>query len=217
VTIAWGALAGCSESVSGADSGGRPDAFVPGAPEDAFVADDAPPPPGADAFTPPPGDAGRAGALVINELAPDGDPDFVELYNPTSSPLTLEGLLLADEDGLGTPPADPTHRIVLPAGATLPSGGYAVIAMNVDPPMGATETPVGPVSPCPVAGVSACYQAAFGIGRTMDVIAVLAPDGTELARVDYAGTLTGSAQSFCRQPNGTGDFTTCTASPGAAN
>ncbi|GAB4199711.1 MAG: hypothetical protein OHK0013_10070 [Sandaracinaceae bacterium] len=38
-----------------------------------------------------------------------------------------------------------------------------------------------------------------------------------LARVDYAGMPRGASQSYCRMPDGTGDFTTCVSSPGAAN
>jgi hypothetical protein len=214
--VALVALGGCSESVSGTDSGPRTDAFVaPGEdaftpPTDAFI-------PPVDAFVPPGTDAAASARPVINELASDGDPDFVELYNPTSAPISLDGLVLADEDGLGTPPADATHRITFPVGTTIPSGGYVVIAMNVDPPMGSMETPVGPVSPCPVSGVPSCFQASFGIGRTMDVIAILASDDSEITRVDYAGMLMGAEQSYCRMPNGTGDFTTCTSSPGATN
>lgn len=183
------------------------DAFVPSL--DAYVA------PGTDAFTPR-ADAFGTATLILNELAPDGEPDFVELYNPTSAALAIGGLVIADADGIATPP-DATHRTTLPTMDVAP-GGYLVIAMNVDPPAGSTETPVGPVSPCPVAGVASCLQTSYGIGRTGDTIVVLAADGsTELARVEYTGDLMGAAQTHCRFPNATGDFTTCTATPGAPN
>ncbi len=155
-------------------------------------------------------------ALVLNELAPDGSPDFLELYNPTSSPVEVGALMLADADGVGVM-ADPTHRITFPALSVGP-GEYLVVAMNVDPPSGATETPVGPVSPCPVSHVDTCLQTSFGIGRTADSIVLLARDGTtELARVDYTGDLMGADASYGRFPNGTGDFTVCTSTPGAPN
>jgi hypothetical protein len=122
----------------------------------------------------------------------------------------------ADADGIATPP-DATHRTTLPALEVAP-GGYLVIAMNIDPPAGSTETPVGPVSPCPITGVDSCLQTSYGIGRTGDTIVLFAPDGsTEIARVEYVGDLMGATQTHCRFPNATGDFTTCAATPGAAN
>jgi hypothetical protein len=189
---------------------------------DASSAEDAPgtdafSPPGADAFVPGADAASSGGGLVINELAPDGAPDFVELLNTGSTPVALGGHIFADADGTGPMP-DPTHRTVLPAGVIVPPGGYLVVAMNVDPPMGSTETPVGPVTPCPVAGVASCLQTSYGIGRTGETIVLFAPDGTtEIARVEYAGDLMGPTASYCRLPGGSGAFATCTSTPGAAN
>lgn len=205
-------LVACSEAspVGGTDAFRPPDAFSASDPDafgpaDAFVA------PGTDAYTPP-----TTGGLVLNELASDGDPDFAELYNPTSAPISVNGMVFADADGIAVPP-DASHRTTLPDVA-VPAGGYLVLAMNIDPPMGATEPPVGPVTPCPVAGVASCLQTSYGIGRTGDTLVLFAPDGTtELARVEYTGDLTGATQSHCRIPNGTGDFVTCTSTPGMAN
>lgn len=203
-------LGACAEAAPTRTDAGRQDAPVP-TEADAFVpAVDAFIAPGTDAFAAPTGD------LVLNELAPDGDPDFVELYNPTSTAVAIGGFVVADADGIATPP-DATHRTTLPTLDVAP-GGYLVIAMNVDPPAGSTETPVGPVSPCPVAGVDSCLQTSYGIGRTGDTIVLFAADGTtELARVEYSGDLMGASQTHCRFPNATGDFTTCTATPGASN
>jgi len=207
-------LAACSEAtpVGGTDAFRTPDAFSVSDPDafrppagDAFVA------PGTDAYTPP-----TTGGLVLNELASDGDPDFAELYNPTSAPISVNGMVFADADGIAVPPYA-THRTTLPD-VSVPAGGYLVLAMNIDPPMGATETPVGPVTPCPVAGVASCLQTSYGIGRTSDTLVLFASDGTtELARVEYTGDLMGATQSHCRFPNGTGDFVTCTSTPGMAN
>ena len=155
--------------------------------------------------------------IVINELAPDGAPDFVELFNPSSTAFSLAGYFIVDAYGLGEPPMDPTHRVLLPAGASIPPHGFVVIAMNVDPPAGMTETPVGPVSPCPVDGVASRFQTAFGVGRTMETIALLTSDGREVARADYMGDLRGDVQSYCRVPDGTGEFATCVSTPGATN
>ncbi len=208
-------LVACSEAapVGGNDAATRPDAFtLPG--EDAFT-----PPVMADAFVLPGQDAPMptGGGLVINELVPDGDPDFVELYNSGSTAVSLDGHIFADADGVATPP-DATHRTTLPAGVTVAPGAYLVVAMNIDPPMGMTETPVGPVTPCPIAGVASCLQTSYGIGRTSETIVILEPDGTtELARAEYAGDLMGPTASHCRLPDGTGAFATCTSTPGAAN
>lgn len=155
--------------------------------------------------------------VAISEIAPDGAPDFVELHNPSTVAFSLAGYFIADANGLGEPPMDATHRVLLPAGASIPAGGYVVIAMNVDRPAGMTETPVGPVSPCPVDGVTSCYQTAFGVGRTMETIALLTSDGREVARADYAGDLRGATQSYCRVPDATGEFATCVSTPGAMN
>jgi hypothetical protein len=219
VLSACGLLA-CAEAtpVERTDAARQPDAFV--ATTDAPVpAVDAYVPPGTDAYVAPGTDAyvpPVTGGLILNELVPDGDPDFAELYNPTSSPIAITGMIFADADGITDPP-DPTHRTTLPEFSVAP-GAYLVIAMNVDPPAGSTETPVGPVSPCPVAGVDQCLQVAYGIGRTGDTLVLFAPDGTtELARAEYMGALMGASQSFCRFPNATGDFTTCTSTPGAPN
>jgi hypothetical protein len=214
-TVSFSFLGACAEAAPTRSDAGRDAAALPA--DDAFVAPgtDAFVAPGTDAFVPG-ADAHGAASLVLNELAPDGDPDFVELYNPTSTAVAVGGWVIADADGIATPP-DATHRTTLPALEVAP-GGYLVIAMNIDPPAGSTETPVGPVSPCPITGVDSCLQTSYGIGRTGDTIVLFAPDGsTEIARVEYVGDLMGATQTHCRFPNATGDFTTCAATPGAAN
>lgn len=210
-------LGACAEAAPTRNDAARdPDAFVAPGVDAAVATVDAFVPPGVDAFAPPADAFSAGGVLVINELAPDGDPDFVELYNPTSASIAVGGWVIADADGVATPP-DATHRTTFPT-LDVPAGGYLVVAMNIDPPAGSTETPVGPVSPCPVAGVSSCLQTSYGIGRTGETIVLLAADGTtELARVVYAGDLMGATQSHCRFPNATGEFATCTSTPGAAN
>ena len=206
---------GCAEAAStGRDANVRTDANA--STVDAHVGNDANAP-GVDAHSRNDAPSSMGASVVISEIAPDGAPDFVELFNPSSTAFSLAGYFIADADGLGEPPMDATHRVLLPAGAAIPPGGFVVIAMNVDPPAGMTETPVGPVSPCPVTGVASCFQTAFGVGRTMETIALLTSDGREVARAEYTGDLRGAEQSYCRVPAATGDFGTCVSTPGAPN
>lgn len=61
--------------------------------------------------------------IVINEiLASSGQgPDWIELYNPTDSPLDLSGVWLSDD-------LETLNRYALPAGTLVPSGGYLVLS-----------------------------------------------------------------------------------------
>jgi hypothetical protein len=61
--------------------------------------------------------------VVINELLPRAVPPFeaaIELYNPSAEPARVGGW------GLGNSPDDP-FRYRLPAGSTVPAGGYLVL------------------------------------------------------------------------------------------
>ena len=54
--------------------------------------------------------------LVINEIETQGNPDWVELYNPTSSPISLKGWSIKDEKSSEN----------LPAEVSVPAGGLYV-------------------------------------------------------------------------------------------
>ncbi|MFH1313811.1 MAG: lamin tail domain-containing protein [Candidatus Eisenbacteria bacterium] len=58
--------------------------------------------------------------LFINELVSRGDPDWVEIYNPNDTAIDVGGFLVYDD---GT--ADDEYS--LPAGTTVPAGGYLVL------------------------------------------------------------------------------------------
>ncbi|WP_426241422.1 lamin tail domain-containing protein [Nocardioides sp. LHG3406-4] len=64
----------------------------------------------------------RLAGLRVNEVESNGDAangDWVELYNPASVAVDLGGLVVADSDD--------THKIVVPAGTTIPAKGYETI------------------------------------------------------------------------------------------
>jgi hypothetical protein len=64
-------------------------------------------------------------ALVVNEIAPAGDPtDWVEFHNPTAAAVSLDGWYFTD--------SDPTHIYPFPAGSTLAPGAWLVVAEGVD-------------------------------------------------------------------------------------
>jgi len=60
------------------------------------------------------------GALWINEVMPTGDPDWFELYNATTTDVDMGGYLVWDDGTVDAPYA-------LPAGTTIPAGGFLVI------------------------------------------------------------------------------------------
>ena len=55
----------------------------------------------------------------INEVESDGDPDWVELVNPTGAELDVSGIVLKDDDD--------SHEYRIPASTSIPAGGYLVL------------------------------------------------------------------------------------------
>ncbi|MCC6874762.1 MAG: lamin tail domain-containing protein [Sandaracinaceae bacterium] len=223
-SLLWSCGGGPSPPDSGMDAGaadggrdaGRPDAGPPHAgPPDAGPPDaglDAGPDGGtADAAAPD----GGAIAIVVNELQPQGD-DFAEILNAGSSPLSLDGLFVADMDGIGNPPADPTHRTAVPSGIELAAGERFVIAMN----LGSATMPGLLTDPLLCRGASRCIQTSYGMSAgNGDSCAVLDAGGEVIARGDYPGSIAmlGAGESWCRLPDGTGGFARCVATPEAVN
>lgn len=69
------------------------------------------------------------GKAVINEVYSRGVPtdmDWVELYNPTSTPVDLSGYLIYDSGGQSGVKA----KKAFPSGAVLPANGYYVIVTD---------------------------------------------------------------------------------------
>jgi hypothetical protein len=62
--------------------------------------------------------------LVINEVESDGDTtDWVELYNPTASPIDASGLRMTDDN--------PSRTFTIPASSTVPAHGFLAIDVSV--------------------------------------------------------------------------------------
>ncbi len=55
----------------------------------------------------------------INEVESDGDPDWIELVNPTATALEVSGIVVKDDDD--------THSYEIPAGTSIPANGYLVL------------------------------------------------------------------------------------------
>lgn len=67
------------------------------------------------------GDACAATAVRINEIESSGGTpgDWVEVYNPGTAPANLAGFVFKDNDD--------THIYTIPAGVTIPAGGYYLL------------------------------------------------------------------------------------------
>lgn len=158
------------------------------------------------------GDAGMPAALVINELAPSGSDEFVEIMNFSTTAVSLGGLSFADSDGLGTPPADPTHVVAMPDEMLAAGARFVVVLGAQDEESGMVATP------CPITGVDRCLLVGFGLSASRgDVAALLDATGAEVVRTDLAAGAVTSGNSLCRVPDGVGELVACTPTPGAAN
>lgn len=153
-----------------------------------------------------PGDAD----LVINEIT--ATEDWIELYNPGDQPFDLGGLGLADADGPGVPKLD--EAIIFPAGTTVAAGGFLFILAKQDAVvMPGEQEPQTVCAP----GSSPCFYAPFGLSDGEgDEIFLL--DGEDvLASGAYPPAAAPEPASWCRLPDGTGDFGVCEATPGTSN
>ena len=160
-------------------------------------------------------DAGPTLRLVINELQPQGD-DFAEIVNDGTTSVSLDGLFVADADGIDEPPLDPTHRTAFPAGIDLAPGERFVIAMN----LGAATMEGLLTDPAQCRTASRCIQTSYGLSASGgDSVGILREGGVVIARGDYPGSSAGllPTQSWCRLPDLSGEFAPCTPTPEAIN
>jgi lamin tail-like protein/phytase-like protein len=126
--------------------------------------------------------------VVINEVESNGDQvaDWVELKNRSAAPVNVSGWKVLDND-----PAHVATPVVVPAGTTIPAGGYDAIYTEI------AQTP------------------GFGLGGADSATLFLA-DGT--TQVDTTSWSAHAATTWGRCPDGTGDFRATTASTrGLAN
>jgi len=154
-------------------------------------------------------------SVAFNELSAAGD-EYLELYNTGSSDFDLGDYAIADTDqDTGAPRINKAMRF--PAGTKLPKGGYVLVLL------GKSNSTPGPYSAdaCLPGVSSGCFYALFSVSQTRgEAVHLLAPDNTSVLNVIYPANLdfeAGAGLSACRIPNGTGDFTSCMQSPGAAN
>lgn len=188
------------------DSGGAVDGGVMGTDASMMFMDSGPM--GADS-----GDGSLT--LVINELMPQ-DGDYAEIVNTSALPLSLDGLSVADGEGIGSPPPDPSHRTAIPAGITLAPGEHFVIAMNFG---GSTRTGLQ-TSPALCRGAPRCIQTSYGLSVSgPDTFAVLRAGVVLVSSVWLGEGPTGlrSGESWCRLPDVTGAFGRCSPTAGAVN
>ncbi len=134
--------------------------------------------------------AGSSPALVINEVLPINltypNPDtslagWIELYNPTASPVSLVDYSLSNEIGI-------PRKYIFPAGASIPSNGYYAVSCNALAAASATNTGF----------------AISGTGDQLYFFNPLATGGGLLDSVVYGQQL--PDRSVARIPNASGPF-----------
>ncbi len=126
--------------------------------------------------------------VKINEVESNGDQvaDWVELKNLGTSPVNVSGWKIVDGD-----PSHAATPVVVPAGTTIPAGGYYAIYTEINQSPG------------------------FGLG-VGDSVNLFLPDGT--TEVDTTTWGAHAATTWGRCPDGTGDFrVTTTSTRGLAN
>jgi len=156
-----------------------------------------------------------ASSVVFNEISAAGA-EWLELYNVGDSSFDLGSYALADTDKT-TGTARTTKALRFPTGTKLPKAGFLLVLMGKD-----NSTP-GPYSAdaC-LAGVSVgCFYGMFSLSEARgEAVHLLAPDNTTITSTNYPADLefeAGSGMTACRLPDGTGELTTCAATPGAPN
>ncbi len=117
--------------------------------------------------------------VVMNEAYSRGDvdnPDWVEIYNPSSSEIDLTGYKIYDSGGQsGTKP-----KKEFPSGTIIPANGFYVIVVDDDDPSG------------------------FGLSSSGDEVWLETPDGTVIDNIAF-GALD-VTQSYGRKPDGSANL-----------
>lgn len=159
--------------------------------------------------------SGKATSITFNEINAAGD-EWLELYNSGSSDFDIGSYAVADTDK-DTGAARVTKAMRFPAGTKIPKGGFVLVLLNKS-----NSTP-GPYSAdvCLPGVAVGCFYALFSVSESRgEAVHLLAPDNSEVSSTIYPADLAfeaGAGLTACRIPDGTGDLTTCIATPGAAN
>jgi Lamin Tail Domain len=150
------------------------------------------------------------GEVAINEIS--ATEDWVELYNRGDAAIDIGGMLLADSDGAGAPKLD--EAISFPVGTTVAPGASLFILAKQDGVVKPGEQE--PQTVC-APGTSPCFYAPFGLSDG-DGDEIFLLDGDRLqSNGIYPPAAAAEGESWCRLPDGTGDFDVCTPTPGAPN
>jgi len=154
-------------------------------------------------------------AVAFNEISAAGD-EWIELYNSGTSDFDLSGYGITDTDK-ATGSARVAKAMRFPAGTKLPKGGSLLVLL------GKSNSTPGPYSSdaCLPGVAVGCYYALFSVSEARgEAVHLLAPDNSEVSSIIYPVNLTfeaGAGLTACRIPDGTGELTTCAATPGHAN
>jgi spore coat protein CotH len=141
----------------------------------------------------------NVGDLVINEIVASNDTgntdelgeyeDWVELYNTTSSTLSLDNLYLSDD-------ADDKLIYQFPTGTLLAANSYLIVWCDKDEEQGD-------------------FHADFKLSAGGESVILSYADGTILENITFGNQTTD--MSYARSPNGTGDFVIKTPTFGTDN
>lgn len=153
------------------------------------------------------GGAIAMGDVVVNELAAS-DGDFVELFNKGTAAVDLSGYMVADLDSATSGPKF-ADGLTLPAGTTIAPGEHLLFVSGTAP---------GPTTSCLDAGVTSCFEVAFGLSNgNGDAVFLLLPDAGIADQVTYPANGHQAGNSWGRLPDGTGNFMETARTPGAVN
>jgi hypothetical protein len=151
--------------------------------------------------------------VVINEVRGIGD-DWVELYNPATSPVEIAGFGLTDTDTTvdgGAPRVASATRF--PTGTVLMPGQRLIVVADLADAGSGTEMN------CLMGAVMRCYTATWGISGSRGETIYLLDRGDQIVdqSAHPADSMIVSGQTWCRLPDGTGAFAVCAPTPEAAN
>ena len=153
--------------------------------------------------------------ITFNEISASGD-EWLELYNSGTSEIDLSGYGITDTDKVTGEPRV-TKAMRFPNGTKLPKGGFVLVLLDKS-----NSTP-GPYSAdaCLPGVAKGCFYALFSVSEARgEAVHLLAADNSEVSSIIYPANLSfeaGAGLTACRMPDGSGELTTCTATPAAAN
>ncbi|NOU30049.1 MAG: lamin tail domain-containing protein [Polyangiaceae bacterium] len=154
--------------------------------------------------------------LVVNELRAVGTTEWLEIANKASTELDLGGYGIADTDKSSNGPKY-TGAKRFPAGTKLAPKGYVLVLLSKSN----AGQGVYPKDACLPESDATCFYAEFGVSAgSSESVYLLDPQDRTLSKTTYPTGVAvdaASPKTACRIPDMTGDFTTCTATPGKVN